>query len=36
MQRIDQTLVKEVFSREGFVFPLDAMTADEAAGYRNL
>ena len=35
MQSIDQNLVREAFLREGFIFPLDAMTATQAAGYRH-
>ena len=34
MQAIDQPLVRETFSREGYVFPLDAMTVAQAAAYR--
>ena len=34
MRGIDQQQVKETFAREGFAFPLDAMTATQAANYR--
>lgn len=34
MQGIDQNLVKEAFLMEGFVFPIDAMPPEQAAGCR--
>ena len=34
MRGIDQQQVKETFAREGFAFPLDAMTVAQATNYR--
>lgn len=35
MRGIDSAYVKEAFAKDGFVFPLDAMTAAQAMGYRH-
>lgn len=35
MHRVDRTRLKEAWASDGFVFPLDAMTAARGANYRH-